>query len=96
MVPADVRFLSAKDLFISQSALTGEAMPVEKGDAPVDVASGTRHACATSAISDSWAPRVVSGTAAAVVVATGDRTYFGSMAKEPRRPAGPSPRSTSA
>src|SRR5512141_2940078 len=30
MVPADVRVLSAKDLFVNQAALTGEALPVEK------------------------------------------------------------------
>ena len=30
MVPADVRVLSAKDLFLNQAALTGEALPVEK------------------------------------------------------------------
>lgn len=30
MIPADVRILSSKDLFISQSALTGESEPVEK------------------------------------------------------------------
>jgi P-type Mg2+ transporter len=35
MVPADVRVLSAKDLFLNQAALTGEALPVEKrADAP--------------------------------------------------------------
>ena len=40
MIPADLRLLSAKDLFINQSTLTGEAMPVEKhasaASAPVD------------------------------------------------------------
>ena len=38
MVPADVRLLTTKDLFLNQSALTGEAMPVEKraGPAPAE------------------------------------------------------------
>ena len=30
MVPADVRVLSAKDLFLNQAALTGESLPVER------------------------------------------------------------------
>ena len=30
MIPADLRLLETKDLFINQSALTGEAMPAEK------------------------------------------------------------------
>ena len=80
MVPADVRFLLAKDLFVSQSALTGEAVPVEKGDAPVDVASGTVTLGELRNIGF-LGTSVVSGTAAAVVVATGERTYFGAMAR---------------
>jgi Mg2+-importing ATPase len=32
MIPADIRLVTSKDLFVSQSALTGEAMPVEKYD----------------------------------------------------------------
>ena len=80
MVPADVRFLSAKDLFVSQSALTGEAVPVEKGDAPLDVASGSISLGELRNIGF-LGTSVVSGTASAVVVATGDRTYFGAMAR---------------
>ncbi|SHM40070.1 magnesium-translocating P-type ATPase [Rhodanobacter sp. OK091] len=86
MVPADLRLLSAKDLFISQAILTGESLPVEKSapshmpaanapgandaDNPLDLASvcymGTN---------------VVSGTATAVIVATGSRSYLGSLAR---------------
>src|SRR5579863_1065727 len=40
MVPADVRVLSAKDLFINQATLTGEAMPVEKNAGPCVTANG--------------------------------------------------------
>jgi len=86
MVPADLRLLAAKDLFISQAILTGESLPVEKiapthaqidehinrtiQENPLDLATvcymGTN---------------VVSGTASAVVVATGARTYLGSIAR---------------
>ncbi len=84
MLPADVRFLSSKDLFISQSALTGEAIPVEKTDA-VPEETGTGPA-APASLPDLrnigfMGTSVVSGTASAVVIATGDHTYFGSMAK---------------
>jgi Mg2+-importing ATPase len=84
MLPADVRFLSSKDLFISQSALTGEAIPVEKTDL-VPEENGTPSGVPAS-LPDLrnigfMGTSVVSGTASAVVVATGDRTYFGSMAK---------------
>jgi Cation transport ATPase len=34
MIPADVRIISAKDLFVSQATLTGESLPVEKVDSP--------------------------------------------------------------
>ena len=81
MIPADVRFLSSKDLFISQSALTGEAIPVEKTDAmPED--NGVVSASLPDLRNIGFmGTSVVSGTAAAVVLATGDHTYFGSMAK---------------
>ena len=76
MVPADCRILSARDLFVAQSAMTGESIPVEKfvdrkgsTDGPLDqsnlVFMGTN---------------VVSGAATALVAATGSRTYFGTLA----------------
>lgn len=78
MIPADVRILHAKDLFIAQSALTGETYPVEKfereqqptGKSPVELSS-------LAFLGSS----VESGSATAVVVATGDATYLGGMAK---------------
>lgn len=75
MIPADLRLLSAKDLFVNQAALTGESMPVEKSAAPVQRISTLElpNICFMGS-------NVLSGTATAVVVATGARTYFGSVA----------------
>ncbi len=77
MVPADVRVLSAKDLFLNQAALTGEALPVEKkaAPAPADILNplDLPNVCFLGS-------SVESGSAAAVVVQTGDRTFFGSLA----------------
>jgi P-type Mg2+ transporter len=76
MVPADVRVLSAKDLFLNQAALTGEALPVEKKAAPAaDVQNplDLPNLCFLGS-------NVESGSATAVVIYTGGRTYFGSLA----------------
>jgi Mg2+-importing ATPase len=77
MVPADVRVLSAKDLFLNQAALTGEALPVEKkaAQASADVQNPLElpDICFLGS-------NVVSGSATAVVIQTGNRTYFGSLA----------------
>jgi Mg2+-importing ATPase len=77
MVPADVRVLSAKDLFLNQAALTGEALPVEKkaAPAPADVQNPLElpNLCFLGS-------NVESGSATAVVILTGNRTYFGSLA----------------
>ncbi|GAB3779899.1 magnesium-translocating P-type ATPase [Dyella agri] len=80
MVPADLRLLTAKDLFISQAILTGESLPVEKA-APAHAQGGE----ATSNPLDLpticyMGTNVISGTATAVVVATGARSYLGSLA----------------
>jgi Mg2+-importing ATPase len=76
MIPADLRLLSCKDLFIIQASMTGEAFPVEKfasceetaGRAPLELKSicflGTS---------------VESGSASGVIVCTGLETYLGSM-----------------
>jgi Mg2+-importing ATPase len=78
MVPADVRLLSAKDLFVSQSAITGESLPVEKFDtAPTASAGATDLDLPTICF---MGTNVVSGIATAVVVNTGARTATGSMA----------------
>jgi Mg2+-importing ATPase len=78
MIPADVRILSAKDLFISQAALTGESEPVEKTSAAVSM----EHQAITSATNIAFmGTNVISGTATALVVKTGDHTLFGSLAR---------------
>ena len=76
MIPADLRLLSAKDLFVNQSALTGESMPVEKfagADAAASVALEASNLCFMGS-------NVISGSASGVLVATGARTYFGALA----------------
>ena len=77
MVPADVHVLTAKDLFINQAALTGESMPVEKKAAPTS--GEIRNPLELPNICF-LGSNVESGTASAVVVHTGDKTYFGSLA----------------
>ena len=78
VVPADLRLIMAKDFFVGESALTGEAMPVEKtaGSATADVhtALGLANACFLGT-------SVNSGTARGVVVNTGTRTLFGAISE---------------
>ncbi|WP_080407051.1 magnesium-translocating P-type ATPase [Burkholderia ubonensis] len=92
MIPADVRLITSRDLFISQAVLTGEALPVEKYDTLGAVAGKSAdagHAAANDASQSLldlgnvcfMGTNVVSGTATAVVVATGEDTYFGSLAR---------------
>lgn len=88
MIPADIRLIESRDLFISQAVLTGEALPVEK----YDTLGAVREKSAKRIAADQqdllelpnicfMGTNVVSGTATAVVVATGARTYFGSLAR---------------
>ena len=87
LVPADVRLMSSRDLFVSQAALTGEALPVEKYDTLGSVAVKSAAGATSEAgqLDQSnicfLGTNVVSGTATALVVATGQHTYFGSLAR---------------
>ena len=76
IIPADLRVIAAKDFFVSQSALTGESMPVEKYPAPDPSKTeifDLQNACFQGST-------VVSGSARGVVVNTGMRTFLGSIA----------------
>jgi Mg2+-importing ATPase len=84
MIPADVRLLTAKDLFVSQAMLTGESIPVEKYPLPPikpDKAPGSINLLERETACF-MGTNVVSGTAVVVVGATGNSTYFGAVAKD--------------
>ena len=78
MIPGDLRLLAAKDLFIDQSALTGEAMPFEKSAQPGDESVANPFEARNLCFMGS---SVVSGFATGVIVQTGAKTYFGQLAK---------------
>jgi Mg2+-importing ATPase len=77
MIPADVRVLTNKDLFLNQAALTGESLPVEKiasiVDSSIDNPLEMMDICFLGS-------NIESGTGTAVVIQTGSGTYFGSLA----------------
>ena len=88
--------LAAKDLFVIQASLTGESLPVEKFDTPQSVTGRSPLELPNLCF---LGTSVESGTATAVVVATGARTLFGSMARgirgRSRRPASTAARASS-
>src|SRR3989449_11280070 len=75
--PADARLLDARDLHVQQAALTGESMPAEKDAGDIEVAP-RQPADARNVVF--LGTSVVSGTATALVVATGPATAFGDIA----------------
>ena len=79
MVPGDVRIAQAKDLFVIQGALTGESFPVEKSEIETNAARAAAAPIELSSIAF-LGTSIESGTALAIVVATGEQTYLGSMA----------------
>jgi Mg2+-importing ATPase len=86
MIPGDVRIIQAKDLFVSQGALTGESFPVEKYQAEKLAATSEPLELTSMAF---LGTSVESGSATAVVVATGRDTYLGGMAESMAAPAIP-------
>lgn len=78
MIPGDVRVIAAKDLFVIQGSLTGESFPVEKFEIE-------KHPTTTAPIELTsiafLGTSVESGSATAVVIATGSATYLGGMAE---------------
>ncbi|MCC8981173.1 magnesium-translocating P-type ATPase [Bradyrhizobium acaciae] len=79
MIPADLRLLEAKDLFVNQSVLTGESMPAEKhaqpGTAECEDSFDLPNICFMGA-------NVVSGYGTGIILRTGRRTFFGQLAHE--------------
>jgi Mg2+-importing ATPase len=77
MIPADVRILSCRDLFVVQASLTGESLPVEKSDHPSQATNSDALGHSTLCFLGTG---VETGTATALVVETGSRTYLGTIA----------------
>jgi P-type Mg2+ transporter len=79
MIPADLRIISCKDLFINQASLTGESFPIEKICVPIQTNSNSASELRNIAFMGS---SVVSGTALGIVIKTGMYTQFGDMTKK--------------
>ena len=77
MIPADLRILAAKDLFVAQSALTGESAPVEK---TAERVSGETAPLAAACLAF-LGTNVVSGSGTGIVIAVGADTFLGQTAK---------------
>lgn len=77
MIPADLRILQARDLFVAQASLTGESLPVEKAATTRQPEHSNPLECDTLCF---MGTTVVSGTAQAMVIATGANTWFGQLA----------------
>jgi Mg2+-importing ATPase len=89
LIPADLRLLESRDLFVTQSALTGEAMPVEKYEPERHLKAGDTSGREGLSVEELDSPHllfmgssIVSGTGKAVVLATGNHTHFGAMAEK--------------
>jgi Mg2+-importing ATPase len=88
MIPADIRLLTSDDFFVSQSALTGESVPVEKfaiPNTPFEEEEAKKDLCTDNPLELNTlcflGTNVVSGYATGVVITTGNGTYFGSLAQ---------------
>lgn len=77
MIPADLRVIQARDLFVGQASLTGESLPVEKVAISRDMSHNNPLECDTLCF---MGTNVVSGTALAMIISTGGNTWFGQLA----------------
>ncbi|WP_270272092.1 cation-transporting P-type ATPase, partial [Enterococcus lactis] len=78
VIPADMRLLSAKDLFISQAALTGESYPVEKHAKVCEDDQQSETSYENLVFMGS---NVISGSAEGIIVSVGNDTLFGHVAE---------------
>ncbi len=79
LIPADVRIISSKDLFINQASLTGESLPTEKSHLSTALAAASSFDWMNLAYMGS---HVVSGMGEALVLKTGNASFFGQVARE--------------
>jgi Mg2+-importing ATPase len=79
MIPADLRIISCKDLFLNQASLTGESFPVEKIAGPIQTKSSSPYDLTNITFMGS---SVVSGTGLGVVIRTGLATQFGEISRK--------------
>lgn len=79
MIPADLRIISGKDLFLNQASLTGESFPVEKTAGPIQTKSSSPSDLTNISFMGS---SVVSGTGLGVVIRTGLATQFGEISRK--------------
>ncbi len=78
VIPADIRLLSAKDFYVSQSVLTGESLPIEKKSDAHKIDNSFVFELSNACFQGS---NVTSGTARGIVINTGVKTYFGSISE---------------
>ena len=83
VVPADLRIVASTDLVVDQSVLSGESLPASKGSVAREnrQRGPVRESVVDTPSLCFSGTAVVAGTATAVVIATGDHTYFGSLAR---------------
>ncbi|MEA4115430.1 magnesium-translocating P-type ATPase [Mycoplasma sp. 744] len=80
IIPADVRILRAKDLFVSQSSLTGESDAIEKFAQNINNENDTNITDINNLAF--MGSNVISGSAKAIVIITGNQTYLGQIAQK--------------
>lgn len=81
MIPADIRIIESKDLYVGQSTLTGESdaiKKIENTELPIDEEIDSLSDIDTICF---MGTNVISGSAKGIVVLTADNTYFGKVAR---------------